>query len=217
MLMLGALPAAAAQRPDPPTNVRVTDFDLDGFTVAWDPVEGDVFYEVQRVRLYAEGSRSTYPPVRVSEGETISFSSGWGATWEVSVRVRTRWAPVMYSEWSDPVTVTIPLPDGYVPPSAPQNLRVAERNEKGETVLIAWDPPAQGTGSFTYTLFIDHPEMSGRFDSTKELSYDAWQLPLNTGYFDVPGLTVTLWVQATDRAGTSSPLSEPLELVCCPF
>ncbi|HEY8455634.1 MAG TPA: fibronectin type III domain-containing protein [Actinopolymorphaceae bacterium] len=180
--MLEALPAAAAERPDKPTNVRVSDVKIDSFTVTWDPVDGEVFYEVQRVLRRPNGHNTVYPSsVRVMQGETVTYSSLWGATWDVRLQARTWWAPVMYAEWSDPVTVSTPLPDGYVPPSAPQNLRVAERNERNEAELITWDRPTQGLDPLTYTIIIDHPEVSGPFDTTTQLSYPAWALPLNTG------------------------------------
>lgn len=215
--------AWADHRPDAPTNVRATQVEPDTFTVAWDAVDANVFYVVERFYVRSDGSRVSVSRARVYEGltRTFQYNVEWGATYEVTVRARTRVSPVVLSPRSEPATVTTPLPEGYEPPSAPTNMRVAERNARGETTLIRWDAPAHGTEPLDYTLTMVQPALPPGSQTITSFSadttFETGRIPINVGFFDEPGLTVTLWVTANDKAGEVSPRSEPIHLTCCPY
>ncbi|MGH8822962.1 MAG: fibronectin type III domain-containing protein [Jiangellaceae bacterium] len=217
-LLFGVGPAAAESDgpPDPPANMRVTDLQPESITVGWDPVQGATEYSLVLIPLEAFGN---YERTKTDE---LSFTFD-DLTWDLLYRVTVRaFVPSAYPNWwTDISTVTARtlLPDGYVPPSPPTNLRV-ERDANGDITQILWDEATGSFGPFIYRLHLESPELpeiDGVWASTNGTSVDADELPICDGCIFEPGQTLTMFVTATDRVPKVSPPSDPLTLVCCPL
>jgi hypothetical protein len=213
LLMAGAIVAhpgygvaADDTVPDPPANLRVVDLQPEQFTVAWDPVPGAAEYVVQLSGRDPRGN---------GIGLTATFDAVWESTYQVSVRARVQHT---YTAWSEPLTVTTPMPADFELPSAPLNLRV--ERDRGEITLIRWDRPAHGYSALAYYLYFETPkepeDLSGLWAITGELTADPSVNPIGAHIYE-PGQSMSLWVVARDRKGNTSPPSAPLVLTCCPF
>lgn len=215
-VLLNTGPAAAANRaPAPPANLEIEGLEPDQFTVTWDPVTSAVDYRVTVTPLEpADGYARTTVNDEVVTLDDLSAD----IPYKVTVRAYVPSAyPNTYSETSA-IIATTPLPDGYVFPTAPGNLRVV-RDSTGTITQVRWDAPSQSFGPLTYRIHLesqDVDELNGIFGSTSELNFDGDALPLEPGAILRSGQSVTIRVTATDRTNNRSPFSQPLTLHCCP-
>ncbi|TDE14381.1 fibronectin type III domain-containing protein [Jiangella asiatica] len=212
---IGAGAAKAADTPPaPPTGLRAVDVGTDSFSVAWDPVEGATTYHFSFIPLE--------PFAGYRRGETDQLTTMFtGLMFDVPYKVTVRaFVPSAYpNQYSDTATITVrtAVPEGYVLPSAPRDLRV-ERDASGRIERVRWDASAVGFGPLTYQLRLasaDLPEVDGVWSTTSGLTVDAGDLPFDAGIF-TPGQQVTVSVTASDIRRNASPAAE-LTLTCCAF
>jgi hypothetical protein len=207
--------AAGAGEPDPPANLRVEGLAPDRFTVAWDPVTGAAEYKVTVIPLEPPGE---YRRTGTEDTAITLQNLAPDVPYKVTVRAFVPSAyPSSYSE-SSTILVTTPLPEGYVPPSAPADLRL-ERDASGAITLVRWDAPTQHFGPLSYRIHLestDLAELTGIWGHTSGLSFDAGLLPITGGILG-PGQSVTMWVTATDQVYNQSPPSQAVVLTCCPL
>lgn len=206
---LVAAGSAAAVPTDPtldrPGNVQATDVHAEGFTITWDALDGAVEYIV-RVRKDGTGHGS----YQVTRETSATFGNlAWESDYDVSVKALIGGIPA-YTEFSEPVWVSTPLPEGFEPPGAPTNLRVVH-DADGFAAFIEMDPPEQGTGRLTLTL---HAEGVGPISWGP--SADLWELLFISCVLE-PGETYTFFATATDRAGNVSPPSESITVTMPPW
>ena len=204
---LGPSPAAAdVAQPGPPTGLQAVDVQPESVTVEWETLDGAYEYIVG-----INGRASA-----VTRNVTWTFTNlVWDQEYEVTVRA---WVPSAYpndyTDWSDPIRVVTPIPDGFQVPSAPTDLR-PERDAQGEVATIRWDASAEGYGRLTYRL---HAQGVGvvATASGSDLSADVFQMAFIECVV-LPGETYTFWVTATDRAGNVSPPSDELTVTLPPW
>jgi fibronectin type III domain protein len=216
VVALDAGPAVAApSTPAPPANLHIEDLAPDRMTVTWSPVAGATEYKVAVIPLEPAGG---YARTDTDDPAVTLTRLTADIPYKVTVRA---FVPSAYPNWyseTSTIVATTPLPDGYVSPGAPTNLRT-ERDSRGMTTVIRWDAPAQAFGPLTYRVNLESPDSSdltGIFGHTSQLSFDADDLPLNTGFL-APGQTVAIWITATDRLNNASPPSQAIVLTCCPL
>jgi hypothetical protein len=209
-VIAGPLPAVA-DGTGPPDNIRV-EVHEDSFTVEWDPVAGAFGYDVRHGVTVRRGG--------VEPSATIP--ARWDTPIEVSVR--TRLAPIHrgpddVSEFSEPITVIVQLPDGYTTPSAPANLRPVT-DSTGEVAFIDWDPPETSFGRLTYRLhssWVNYGDgvvwttTTGRWQPAS-----VWFMAFVECIID-PATTYTFYVTATDQTGATSPPSDPITVTTPPW
>ncbi|MDG4796078.1 fibronectin type III domain-containing protein [Micromonospora sp. WMMD1082] len=207
----GVAAAAATAALPAPTNVRVTDLEIDSVTLAWDPVEGAVGYSVQ---TYGLDQGYDLPSIRTSTAGVTIPGLLWEARYQITIRA-------LVNDWvagdQAQIIVTTPTPDGYQPPTAPTNLRV-ERGPSGEIERVAWDAATGGRGTLNYVVYVDSPGFltPGPVLQTRGLSatgYDVW---VCHGCELGPNQIVIIWVRAKDLRHLSAE-SVRLTLHCCPF
>jgi hypothetical protein len=215
LVLLDTGPAAATDSPpEPPANLRVEVLEPEQITLAWDPVDGATEYKVAMIPLEPfDGYARTE-----TDDPTVTLDD---LTWDVSYKVTVRaFVPTAYPNWyteTSTIVATTPLPEDYVLPGTPTNLRV-ERGSLGEITLIRWDA-ASGFGPLTYLVHMDspdQPDLTGMFGRTSGLSFDTTITPLSAGILP-PGQSVSIWVTATDQIRNQSAPSERLTLTCCPL
>lgn len=210
-VVLAAGPATASTSPPgPPANLRVTELHIDSFAVAWDLVPGATRYSVSVFTL----DHWVRPTITI-DATTARFHN---ALFDVQHRVSVRaYVPGHFYTDASTIIVATPLPEGYVKPTTPANLRL-ERNAQGEIELFRWDAATGGFGNLTYSLFIESPGFLPTYeaDRTSALTSDADDHPVCDGCQYDPSQTIVLWVTANDRR-YSSPPSQRLVLTCCPF
>jgi hypothetical protein len=209
-VVAGPLPAAANDT-GPPGNIR-SQLHEDRYTVEWDPVAGSFGYDVR----HGSATRTA-----ISD-PSVTLIATWDTPIEVSVR--TRLAPIHrgpadVSAWSEPVTVTVPLPDDYAPPSAPLNVRPVT-DSTGEVAFIDWDRPQTGFGRLTYRL---HSSWFNFGDGVVWTTYAEPPRPADMNFMAFreciidPATTYTFYVTATDQTGATSPPSDPITVLTPPW
>jgi hypothetical protein len=216
LVVLDAGPAAAATAPAPPANLQIQDLEPDQMTVTWSPVAGAAEYKVSVIPLEAA---SGYARTETDDPAVTLDRLTADVPYKVTVRAFVPSAyPNSYSE-SSAIVATTPLPEGYVSPGAPRNVRI-DRDSSGNITLVRWDAPSQSFGGLTYRLFLDSPdvaELNGQvWATTTGLSFDAELLPITGGLLG-PGESVAISVTATDQVNNTSPRSQALQLICCPL
>lgn len=209
MIVFGAGSAVATNRPDPPTNLRVTDLHAEGMSVAWDPVDRGSEYIV---RINAAVCCSTRRVVTTELHATFA-NLMWDMTYQVFVSAKVGFT---YTD-SSTITVTTPPIEGYEPPSAPASFRVT-RDAQGAVDLFVWDASTGGHGTITYDLYLESPGFltKGVWGRTTGLTIDAQTTPACNGCEYDPSQVIYAWVIAKDRRNESPP-SNRVILTCCPF
>ena len=214
-----ATAAGAAEPPDPPADLRVTDLQPEAMTIAWDKTPRAESYSVVLIAL--EVWCGTYYRHFTTTELTATFEDlNWDCPYRVGVRsyVPSNY-PHPYSELTT-IEVTTPFPEGYEPPGPPSNLR-AERDANGKILRVVWDPATEGFGLLVYQPYVDvegYPELSGRLGSfTAQTFRDVERDFADFGSILEPGQTVTVWVTTADQTRDESPPSEKLVLTCCPL
>jgi hypothetical protein len=216
LVALDAGPAAAAAgAPAPPANLQIRDLEPDQMTVTWSPVAGAAEYKVSVIPLEPA---SGYARTDTDDPAVTLDNLGADTPYKVTVRAFVPSAyPNSYSETSAIVAKT-PLPEGYVSPGAPTNLRVV-RDSVGSLTLLRWDAPSQHFGPLAYHIHLesaDAGDLNGIFGDTSALSFETDYLPLETGFLG-SGQSVAIWLTATDLLNNQSPASQRIVLTCCPL
>lgn len=217
---LYVMPAAADTNTpaEPPANLQTTDVQPESITVAWDAVDRATSYSVRLIALEAFCGAG-YQTATTTD---LTFTFGqlnWDCPYKITVR---SFVPFNYpfSSYSDAsaITASTTLPDGYVLPGPPSDLR-AIRDAAGVVQELRWDPATTGTGLLTYQLYVDvegFPELSGPLGSrTAITSRDVRQDFAEFGSILEPGQTLTVRVTTLDRTLAESAPAEPLVFTCC--
>jgi hypothetical protein len=215
LVLLDTAPAAATTDgpPEPPTNLRIEVLEPEQITLAWDPVAGATEYKVAVIPLEPFGGYARTD----ADDPTVTVDD---LTWDVPYKVTVRaFVPANYPDWyseTSTIVATTPLPEDYVFPSAPTNLRV-DRDSRGTVTAIRWDA-ATGFGPLTYSVHMEspqQPDLTGMFGHTGGLSFDATITPLAGGIL-APGESVSIWITAADQIRNQA-ASERITLTCCPL
>jgi len=190
-LLLAVSPVAAARDRTPPTtpaNLRVTGMTAYSVSLAWDPStdkSGSVTYTI----CCANVSSETFP----GPASTHVYRAGLEAARSFTLSIIARDAAGNYSNYSNPVTFT--LPADTIPPTQP----IVSLTDVGPThVSLAWSSIEDGPNVW-FSVFMDGNRI---IYGTRETSGTSWLLE--------PETTHTFTVQAQDFGNNLSPLSEPI-------
>lgn len=211
--MLASGTAHAVERLPWDDNLRITDLQQESFTVAWDARADVEFYRASVQVL--EACDDDYYRSADTEGLTAAFS---GLTPDCPYRISVVAVLTATPVYLNPIArieVTTPLPDGYVSPEAPSNLR-AELID-GEAAGFTWDPANVSVDPVKYRIYMEPVLQSNPFDTVTETSFDGpsfdyFLITVEAGGFS----TVRVWVTTVDGIHNESAPSNEVVLSCQP-
>lgn len=194
-------PPPANTPPTAPTNAHVGLLQSDLVRIdcnrATDP-DGIARHELLRDGVVVSSSTSTSAVVGLADSSPTP-----GQTYVYTVRAVDTLGAV--GPESNSVTVTVPQPD-TTPPSVPANFRLVS-NTPG-SITLAWDPSTDDTTTNANMWYV----ITSPLD---ESDFYTWtqQNPFTTSWFDQPGVTHEIYIQAIDLAGNKSAKAGPVTFV----
>lgn len=178
--------------PTVPENVRAS-IEPGSVTIDWDPSTADLGVAEYQVTM---GSTTRY-----TTQTSASFDVPPGG--EFVAKVRARDTAYRWSEFSDPLSVSVPPAEDWEPPTAPANFR-ATPLEGQEGVFFEWDASTGGLEPLTYHIHLDGTEI--------ELTRDLF---LESPYFVMctsPWQMSATFVVTANSYGVQSPPSNSITL-----
>jgi hypothetical protein len=177
--------------PSTPENVRAT-VSPGSVTIEWDPSTAELGVREYQVNF---GGLS-----RLTKDTTATFDIPPGGEFDVMVRAQDN--AFRWSDFSDPIEVTVPAAEEWEPLTAPSNLRAVPDQQGG--VIFEWDAATGGLGPLTYLLYLDGTEI----ESTQDLHLQSPYFVECTNDWQ----TRASFVVTARSHGVESPASNPITL-----